>query len=403
MRRLFDVLIIFIMDIFLIIGIVPSNYIVWLIYYTLIVAFLSVFFLNNSIDYKNKLKDKYKLFVTPKSIVNWSNLIMAIACMGLTFYNVKFIIAMPFVIYNMMNMGNVSFVCLAVLIQVINYGNIGNREFWMVLALSFISGIVSVRSEKLDRIEKAYIDMIDDDSIKQEKLKKQNISMLKAKDDEIYMAQLSERNRIAREIHDNVGHMLTRAILQLGALITIHKEEPVHSQLGDLKETLDVAMNNIRESVHDIHDESIDLNSAMKQMAEPLEDKFEVNLDMDIGKNVAREIKYAILGTCKEAISNVIKYSDNDYVDIKLYEHPGMYQLVIHDYSKVDSGMGPGDKQEHEKDGKKDFDYTGTDGIGLENIATRVKNVGGTVNISNDNGFRIFVSIPKTEDRDNGK
>ena len=35
-------------------------------------------------------------------------------------------------------------------------------------------------------------------------------------------ATLRERNRIAREIHDNVGHMLSRSILQMGALITIH-------------------------------------------------------------------------------------------------------------------------------------------------------------------------------------
>lgn len=36
---------------------------------------------------------------------------------------------------------------------------------------------------------------------------------------EIRIATLSERNRIAREIHDNVGHMLSRAILQLGAIM----------------------------------------------------------------------------------------------------------------------------------------------------------------------------------------
>lgn len=72
---------------------------------------------------------------------------------------------------------------------------------------------------------------------------------------------LRERNRIAREIHDNVGHMLSRSILQMGALITIHKEEPLHGQLAGVGETLNQAMNSIRESVHDLHDESIDLRA----------------------------------------------------------------------------------------------------------------------------------------------
>ncbi len=41
-----------------------------------------------------------------------------------------------------------------------------------------------------------------------------------------------------QEIHDNVGHMLSRSILQMGALITIHKEEPLHGQLAGVGETL---------------------------------------------------------------------------------------------------------------------------------------------------------------------
>ena len=69
------------------------------------------------------------------------------------------------------------------------------------------------------------------------------------------MATLKERNRIAREIHDNVGHMLSRAILQMGALSTVYEEEPLHGQLLKVNDTLNLAMNNIRESVHDLHDD----------------------------------------------------------------------------------------------------------------------------------------------------
>ena len=70
-------------------------------------------------------------------------------------------------------------------------------------------------------------------------LQEKNKNLMEKQDYEIYLATLRERNRIAREIHDNVGHMLSRSILQMGALITIHKEEPLHGQLagvgGDVK------------------------------------------------------------------------------------------------------------------------------------------------------------------------
>ncbi len=56
-------------------------------------------------------------------------------------------------------------------------------------------------------------------------MEQRNRELLEKQDNEIYLATLRERNRIAREIHDNVGHMLSRSILQVGALATICKEE----------------------------------------------------------------------------------------------------------------------------------------------------------------------------------
>lgn len=52
-------------------------------------------------------------------------------------------------------------------------------------------------------------------------MEQRNRELLEKQDNEIYLATLRERNRIAREIHDNVGHMLSRSILQVGALATI--------------------------------------------------------------------------------------------------------------------------------------------------------------------------------------
>lgn len=266
----------------------------------------------------------------------------------------------------------------------------------LVLIISFLSIIMSIKSEMIGKYSKDLKKMRDDSSEKTSRLRSQNTELLNARDTEIYNAQLSERNRIAREIHDNVGHTLSRAILQMGALLAIHKEEPIHTELEGVRETLDSAMNSIRSSVHDLHDDSIDVKANISDMAKVLRDKFNVNMDLDIGNDTPRPVKYAIIGITKECISNIIKHSTNTDVDIKLNEHPSMYQLIIHDYSldkTSDSGSAneSAKKKNNETNSENFDDY----GMGLENIRSRVESVNGTLNISNHNGFRVFVSIPR--------
>ena len=266
----------------------------------------------------------------------------------------------------------------------------------LVLIISFLSIIMSIKSEMIGKYSKDLKKMRDDSSEKTSRLRSQNTELLNARDTEIYNAQLSERNRIAREIHDNVGHTLSRAILQMGALLAIHKEEPIHTELEGVRETLDSAMNSIRSSVHDLHDDSIDVKANISDMAKALRDKFNVNMDLDIGNDTPRPVKYAIIGITKECISNIIKHSTNTDVDIKLNEHPSMYQLIIHDYS-LDKTNDSGNANESAKNKNNETNSENFDdyGMGLENIRSRVESVNGTLNISNHNGFRVFVSIPR--------
>ena len=109
------------------------------------------------------------------------------------------------------------------------------------------------------------------------------------------MATLKERNRIAREIHDNVGHMLSRAILQMGALSTVYEEEPLHGQLLKVNDTLNLAMNNIRESVHDLHDDSVDLKQALLEATREMKQHYHLELEYDMSQNVPRKVKYCFI------------------------------------------------------------------------------------------------------------
>ena len=65
----------------------------------------------------------------------------------------------------------------------------------------------------------------------------------------MYTATLKERNRISREIHDNVGHMLSRSILMTGAIRTVSQDRALDRSLEELEDTLHTAMTSIRRSV----------------------------------------------------------------------------------------------------------------------------------------------------------
>lgn len=211
-------------------------------------------------------------------------------------------------------------------------------------------------------------------------LKEKNRNLMDKQEYEIRLATLRERTRIAREIHDNVGHMLSRSILQTAALSMISKEQAVKEQLGSLSETLNLAMDSIRESVHDLHDDSIQLEYAVEKMLEGYEN-YKIQYEYAIEEEVPREIKFCFLTVVKEALSNVAKHSDATAIRVVIQEFQDYYQLLFQD-----NGTGSREAQEHR-------------GMGLENIKERVEILGGTVNICREQGFRIFLSVPKQRKR----
>lgn len=76
-----------------------------------------------------------------------------------------------------------------------------------------------------------------------------------------------ERARIAREIHDNVGHLLTRSVLQMEALAVTHEDDPaLAEELAAVGATLHEALGTVRASVHDLHDEAFDPQTTLAEL-----------------------------------------------------------------------------------------------------------------------------------------
>ena len=211
-------------------------------------------------------------------------------------------------------------------------------------------------------------------------MEQMNHQLIEKQNAQIYNATLKERNRIAREIHDNVGHMITRSILQVGAIGVINTDEKLKAPIADLKSTLDTAMDSMRKSVHDLYDESVDLRQALAKL-KPTDSAFAFSLEYDCEDDVPRDVKYAFIAIAKEAVNNAVKHSNGDEIRIIVREHPAFYQLEI-----MDNGTSADERRISGETG---------DGIGIKNIKERVAAIGGTLRIKADDGFMIFVALMK--------
>lgn len=251
---------------------------------------------------------------------------------------------------------------------------------WFVFAVTAV--LLARRTEKGERLGRELVRIRDMSTERNLMLKERNRSLMEKQDYEIHLATLRERNRIAREIHDNVGHMLSRSILQMGALLTVHREEPLHASLVSVNDTLNQAMTSIRESVHDLHDDAVDLQQVISEILTPMRETYEVRFEYDMSREVEGNVKYCFIMAVKEGMSNVIKHSDATMINVVLREQPAFYQLLVED-----NGSAPGRIQDEE--GGRPC------GIGLGNMRERVENLGGIFRVRNQGGFKIFISVPK--------
>ena len=263
-------------------------------------------------------------------------------------------------------------------------GEIGVFRFVLWCFTLILAAIFSVRTERSLKLAQKVIHLKDSSTELRLAMQKRQQDLLEKQDYEIHLATLQERNRIAREIHDNVGHMLSRSILQMGALQTIHKEEPLHGQLVAINDTLSQAMNNIRESVHDLHNESLDLKQALREVTDEFRDKYEIAFTYDMSAAVPRNVKYCFLAITKESLANVVRHSNATRVSLYFCEHPGFYQMLVED-------NGTDIKVKEAQIAKAQVS-----GIGLSNMRERVEALGGTIAFLTDKGFEIRISVPKT-------
>ncbi|PAU66930.1 Signal transduction histidine kinase, partial [Bifidobacterium italicum] len=197
-------------------------------------------------------------------------------------------------------------------------------------------------------------------------------------------ARLNERTRIAREIHDNVGHTLTRAIMMTQAdqiVATTIGDDGHAAQFARIGATLDEAMTMIRRSVHDLKDEGTDFQGMMEDAAAVSEGSpLRVRL-VDGIRQAPSSLAHCFAAIIREALTNTVRHGTAREATVRLIDLPGLWQLVVQDDG-----------------GKPERPVRRAGGIGLADIEERARALGGTATCGPyAQGWRVFVSVPKTD------
>ncbi|HHT24926.1 MAG TPA: hypothetical protein GXZ76_05345 [Clostridiaceae bacterium] len=222
-------------------------------------------------------------------------------------------------------------------------------------------------------LSETFINTVDQNTVTTRTLRQHNKYLMEQQEVEKENTVLEERNRIAREIHDNVGHKLTSALVQIGAL-EFTMSEAKQSEIKALHATLDEAMAQVRESVHNLHRESVSIENSLHNLISNY--KFcTVDLNIKIDNEPDNNIIRAIMSITREALANTAKHSNADLIKINLNQIANNYILLIIDNGKTDK-------------------IDSKSGLGLLSIEERAILLGGIANISTENGFRIFVRLP---------
>ena len=260
-------------------------------------------------------------------------------------------------------------------------------SFFLILSFLLLSCILKKRTVMSDKKQYQYNLLRDEITEKQIQLEESNRDLLEKQDYEVHLATLNERNRIASELHDSIGHVLTRSILQTGALMAICPDESTRQSLGALQHSLSVGMDEVRASIHDLHDDSVDLYDEVR--ARVNEFTFcPVTLRYSVENPPDKKIRYAFLSILKEGLANIARHSNATAAAVVVFEHPALYQLIIRDNGSQTASTSRIIES-------SEFTPCETVGMGLPGIQKRVEKLGGNVVFRKINGFEIFVSVPK--------
>jgi signal transduction histidine kinase len=198
------------------------------------------------------------------------------------------------------------------------------------------------------------------------------------------LAAVQERNYIAREIHDSLGHTLTAQNIQLQTAAKLWQRDPnkAHTFLQQAQQLAATAMQEVRRSVRALREDSEEppLEEAIAHLVNDFQQGTGIAISTSIkGQTIiCTRTGKALHRIVQEALTNIRKYAQATQVNIRLSTTATDVNLVIED-----NGQGFDPNQQ-------------SNGFGLQGMRERVAAVGGVLQLETEpgSGCCIIVKIP---------
>ena len=266
-------------------------------------------------------------------------------------------------------------------------GALPARALLLTAILSVAATLLSLRTAQLEREQERMRRIRDGLQERALALEARNRDLADRQDYEVELATLAERARIAREIHDNVGHQLTRASLQTEALRVVHANEPgVAADFADVKHTVDEALQLVRASVHALNDNAANLSVQLERIVEGARSDGGPQVELEVlAEHAPANVANCFAAVLREALSNAMRHAHAKTVTVRCMEHPSFYQLIITDDG---SDAAPASSR------------SVAEGMGLASMRERVEALGGTFTAgprASAPGWRVFATVPKQQ------
>jgi len=196
------------------------------------------------------------------------------------------------------------------------------------------------------------------------------------------MGETKERNRLAREIHDTLGHTLTGIAAGIDACITMVEKKPKETkkQLEVISRVTRDGINEIRRSVNELRPDALErlnLESAIHQMIIEIElmTNTHIYFESDV-KNLrfASDEEDAIYRVIQESLTNAIRHGKATQIWVHIRGGEGEIILTV-----KDNGIGCKEMKQ---------------GFGTKHIIERIKMLNGTVEFDGTDGFTVTARIP---------